>query len=112
MTIYKKFCALLFLVSDVVSAASFDCLRVTGTDEKAVCANRQLSDLDVEMAVKYHWLSGLAGMGVAGDMRDSQQLWLQKRRACGGDTDCLHTLYLQRIQALNRIYDAIPKPVI
>ncbi|ENV2934773.1 lysozyme inhibitor LprI family protein [Salmonella enterica] len=75
--------------------------------KKTICSNRQLSEQDMDMAVKYRWLRG-----VAGNMEDDQQVWLKKRQACGSDTDCLRTLYRQRIQVLNKIYDSIPKPVI
>ncbi|EGG4304484.1 hypothetical protein HKU42_004607 [Salmonella enterica] len=103
---------LLLTAPCVVSAVSFDCHRATGTDEKTICANRQLSEQDTEMAIKYHWLKGLAGMGVAGEMEDTQRVWLKKRQACGSDSACLRTLYRQRIQALDKIYDSVPKPVI
>ncbi|EAA5550781.1 DUF1311 domain-containing protein [Salmonella enterica subsp. enterica] len=103
---------LLLTISCAGSAASFDCHRATGTDEKTICTDRQLSELDTEMAIKYHWLKGLAGMGVAGEMEDTQRAWLKKRQACGSDSACLRTLYRQRIQALDKIYDSVPAPVI
>jgi hypothetical protein len=37
------------LVADSAVAASFDCARAKAADEKAVCANRSLNDLDVTM---------------------------------------------------------------
>ncbi|SUG27578.1 putative secreted protein [Salmonella enterica subsp. salamae] len=51
-------------------------------------------------------------MGVAGEMEDTQQTWLKKRQACGSDAVCLRTPYWQRIQALDKIYDSVPEPVI
>ncbi|EBE1623909.1 hypothetical protein MXG72_004474 [Salmonella enterica] len=112
MKLNTIFIALLLTAPGVVSAASFDCHRETGTDEKTICTDRQLSELDTEMTIKYHWLKGLAGMGVAGEMEDTQRAWLKKRQSCGSDSVCLRTLYRQRIQALDKIYDSIPGPVI
>ncbi|CAD6107553.1 lysozyme inhibitor LprI family protein [Escherichia coli] len=102
---------LLLTISCAGSAASFDCHRATGTDEKAICTDQRLSEQDTEMAIKYHWLKGLAGMGVAGEMEDTQRTWLKKRQTCGSDSACLRTLYRQRIQALDKIYDSVPKPI-
>ncbi|HFJ2168641.1 TPA: hypothetical protein ACGTUS_002203 [Salmonella enterica] len=46
------FCLSLLLMASGVSAASFDCRQAKLPDEKAICADRHLNDLDVEMAVK------------------------------------------------------------
>src|ERR1700744_2926760 len=39
-------------------AASFDCTRAHAADERAVCASRALSEMDVEMAVRFEMLTG------------------------------------------------------
>ncbi|KAH0444771.1 hypothetical protein KCU90_g768, partial [Aureobasidium melanogenum] len=44
-------------------AASFDCNRARLPDEKAICASRQLSELDVEMSVRFQMMMGLVAMG-------------------------------------------------
>ena len=86
------------------SAASFDCSRARQLDEKAICASRQLSEMDVEMSVRYEMLTGLVAMGTRGDMQDEQQAWLKSRKACGGNQSCLVTAYRQRIDALKNEY--------
>jgi uncharacterized protein len=58
-------------------AASFGCSKAEAADEKAVCADRQLSDEDVEMAALYTQLKPLLGMGARGDMEDEQTAWLK-----------------------------------
>jgi uncharacterized protein len=85
-------------------AASFDCSRAQRADEKAVCASRQLSEMDVEMSVRYEMLTGLVAMGTRGDMQDEQKAWLNSRKACGGNQSCLVTAYRQRIDALKDEY--------
>lgn len=92
-------------------AAGADCHQAKHADEKTLCASRELSELDVEMRVKYHFLAGLAGMGVRGDMQDAQTAWLTQRRQCGTDHRCLLTAYRQRIAELDRLYDALQKPL-
>lgn len=92
-------------------AASFDCNQAHLPDEKTVCASRQLSDMDVELSVKYHFLHGLYAMGAAGDLRDAQEAWQTRRRQCQADTHCLTELYQLRLQELDGLYEAISKPL-
>ncbi len=90
-------------------AASFDCSKVEAADEKAVCADRQLSDEDVEMAVLYTQLKPLLGMGARGDMEDEQAAWLKRRAACGADRACLSKIYQERVQQLRGGFEALSK---
>lgn len=110
----RKWIILLLLLMKLQSAhaASFDCSQTALLpDERAICSRLKLNDLDVEMSIEYHWLSGILGMGARGEMNDDQQIWLQKRRRCGSDTTCLTVHYQQRIKELNDIYRSINKPV-
>jgi uncharacterized protein len=54
-------------------AASFDCAKAHVADERAVCASRGLSEMDVEMAVRFDTMRGLVAMGTRGDMGDAQR---------------------------------------
>lgn len=94
-----------------VSAASFDCKKTKQADEKAICADRQLSELDVQMATTYRLLRGLFAMGVRGELGDSQLAWLEQRRACGANKACLKKRYQERLDALQKVYDGIDKPI-
>lgn len=92
-----------------IAAASFDCSKAETADEKAVCADRQLNDEDVEMAVLYTQLKLLLGMGARGDMEDEQAAWLKHRAACGADRTCLSKAYRERIQQLRGGFDVLSK---
>ncbi|NLU15211.1 lysozyme inhibitor LprI family protein [Serratia liquefaciens] len=110
----KTLTALLFtalLSVPAVQAASFDCAKAVSADEKAICASRTLSDKDVEMATKYQFLQGLFAMGVRGEMQDQQQRWLEQRKLCGSDANCLVASYQTRIAELDDIYQHINKPL-
>lgn len=110
----KMFKVLLFssLVSvSAAQAASFDCDKALGLDEKAICANRSLSDKDVEMVTKYQFLRGLFAMGTRGEMQDRQQSWLAQRKQCGSNVDCLWQSYQTRIAELDDMYQHINKPL-
>ena len=58
-------CAISLSVPDSAHAASFDCNKARATDERAVCASRSLSEMDVEMAVRFEMLAGLVPVRVA-----------------------------------------------
>ncbi len=88
-------------------AASFDCGQAKQPDERAICASRQLSEMDVEMAVRYDTLTGLVAMGTRGDMQDEQRAWLHERAACRGERRCLRASYTKRIDALKREYEQL-----
>ncbi|MBB5545747.1 lysozyme inhibitor LprI family protein [Paraburkholderia fungorum] len=85
-------------------AASFDCNRARLPDEKAICASRQLSELDVEMSVRFQMMMGLVAMGTRGDMGEEQQAWLRARKKCAANQTCLLAAYRQRIQTLKNEY--------
>ena len=99
--------ALLMLLSVSTSAASFNCTGVTAPDEKAICADRELSEKDVRMATTYDMLRKVVLMGGRGALQDEQTAWLQKRRQCGDNTLCLSHIYDDRIDELNGQYQYI-----
>ncbi|ASL95912.1 hypothetical protein AXT60_24800 [Salmonella enterica subsp. enterica] len=101
----------LLCISLSASAASFDCNKVTNSAEKTICADRKLSEFDVELAVKYDFLLHLHGMGGQLSMKEEQVAWLKKRNACKSDKQCLNNKYRKRISEMNANYDAIDKPI-
>ncbi|PVE25250.1 hypothetical protein DC522_06900 [Microvirga sp. KLBC 81] len=90
-------------------ATSFDCAKAETADEKAVCADRQLNDEDVEISVLYSQLKPLLGMGARGDMEDEQIAWLKRRAACGVDRACLSKAYEDRLRQLRSGFEALAR---
>ncbi|WP_336488671.1 lysozyme inhibitor LprI family protein [Methylobacterium nigriterrae] len=90
-------------------AASFPCEKAEAPDEQAVCANRSLNDLDVEMAVRFEILKDLLPMGGRGKLRDDQEAWLAERRACGADAACLCQAYEARLKVLRAVFSEFAK---
>jgi uncharacterized protein len=95
--------------SSTAFAASFDCARASQPDEKTVCASRSLSEMDVEMSVRFQMMMGLVAMGQRGDMGEAQQAWLKRRHACGANRACLQSAYQARIQTLKDAYADLAK---
>src|ERR1700761_3904940 len=90
------FCLLLltFFIAAPAHAASFDCAKARAADERAVCASRALSEMDVEMAVR-------------GEMGEAQRACLSERRRCSSDTACLTRAYRARIVTLKEQYERL-----
>ncbi|SIR19066.1 hypothetical protein SAMN05880590_113117 [Rhizobium sp. RU35A] len=96
----------------VASAASFDCTKTDlAADEKEICAERSLNDLDVKMVTTFDLLVGLVPMGNRDILREGQVNWLKTRQACGGDQACLRQSYEARLKELDEAYRTLIKPL-
>lgn len=71
------------------SAVSFDCRRATFPDERAVCADPGLSELDDQASVAFAQARRTSGDQVVGVGRR----FLASRRACGADRACIAQIY-------------------
>ncbi len=102
--------ALLLVGSASVLAASdgfIDCNKSQTLDEKAICADLKLIQQDAQMVTLYKVATGLAGMGVRGDLQDSQVTWLETRHGCKDDAACLRATYTKRIERLQKVVDGV-----
>jgi uncharacterized protein len=86
-------------------SASFDCAKAHAPDEVAVCGDRDLSELDVEMAALWFaWSRVPMAMGSNAEWRDGADAFLKERAHCG-DAACLRRTYEARIAALKTDLD-------
>lgn len=93
-------------------AASFDCSKTDlKADEKAICDNRPLNDLDVKMVTSFDLISGLLPMGNRGELQDQQAAWLKTRQACNADVTCIAQSYDERLKKLMSVYSNIQRPL-
>ena len=83
-------------------AASFDCAKARSADELAVCQTLDLSALDSEMGALWfaYKQMPLGTMGVLNARREDAQSFLQTRKECGSDVECLRGAYRARIASL------------
>ncbi|WP_029977701.1 lysozyme inhibitor LprI family protein [Pseudomonas sp. H1h] len=95
----------LLLAADMARAASFDCAKAKAADEKAVCANRALNDLDVTMGELFSLDKRLLPMGGRDALIGEQQAFQKSRKACGAKVGCLTDLYQRRVEALRNIIE-------
>lgn len=77
--------------------ASFDCSKATTTVERMICADPEVSKLDVDLNVKYKaYLSKSANPDL---IRQRQHYWLNTRNSCT-NFGCLKIRYHKRIAEL------------
>lgn len=92
---------LLLIVAIIMSnafAASFDCSKASTFVEKTICADEELSSLDVKLADAYN--TAIAGTSDKVALRDEQRLWLRETRDKCNNVDCLNKVYRLRIAIL------------
>jgi len=74
---------------------SFDCAKAIYPDERAICSNTELSQLDNLANAGYEYVRRVNGNQLA---RSFTLPLLQARRACGSDVACIKTQQLAAIQ--------------
>ena len=88
--------ALIFLLAipNPLYSQSFDCRLAKHADERTICSDAILAELDHTVSVLYA-LRGKDRSAVS-----NQRSWLTMRGRCGEDVACLRKIYLKRIDEL------------
>lgn len=86
------------LISNVASAASFDCNKVATLTERLICADSALSQQDEQLADAYH--AALKRTANASALRAKQIEWLKVQRNACDDSACIAQVLGERIIAL------------
>lgn len=80
------------------SAQSFDCQKAYYPDEKTICQDSRLGQLDQELASAYgRWVSKLPKER-RDEIQANETLFVQARRRCGHNRDCIEQSYRNRIE--------------
>jgi uncharacterized protein len=112
LTMIRRFCARLVIlliatVPSAAEAASFDCTHTKPGQEKLICTNPELSQLDSTLERTYR--ADLARLSEGGrvELQQSERAWLrQVRTYCSANAkeqqqaDCLITAYNARLKSL------------
>ena len=72
---------------------SFNCRYAYAPDEVLICQNKNLADLDRNMAEAYAWALHHYDQYKVAWIRRTQVAWLNHRHACGYDANCIEELY-------------------
>lgn len=81
--------------------ASFKCSDASNTMERAICSDKELADLDKNLASQY---SAVRDAYPNEDIRSLQRDWLENTRDSCTDYDCLVKVYKERIDFLSGSY--------
>lgn len=79
---------------------SFKCANAKAPDEIAICRSPELSRLDEQLAISYRGQLEQANPSQRPRIVAEQRAWLDARRRCGQDPQCIGTSYRTRIGAL------------
>jgi uncharacterized protein len=85
---------LALFAAPVACAASFDCTKARTADEKAVCSDSQLSDLDVVANRAFAAAIKAADPGDRSKVRSVARDAMSERHKCGSDRVCIVDSYL------------------
>ena len=95
----------------VAEGPAFDCRKASGSVEKVICADGDLSALDRSLAATYAAARRQAGNEHPPVLRAGQRGWIKGRNDCWKSADqrlCIATAYRLRIAELQARYRLIP----
>ncbi len=75
-------------------AASFDCARAATPDERAICDDAPLSDLDSLTSSAFDQTKQSAGSDRRAELTGQARALLRQRRVCGADKSCILLNYV------------------
>lgn len=78
-------------------AASFDCQKAATPTERAICADKALSDKDASIADNYQQLVAVLPEAEINTLRTEQRNWLKQRNSCASDSASLNSCLDQQL---------------
>jgi uncharacterized protein len=95
--------ALAFVPLTVWAASPIDCAKASNPTEKTVCRTPSLLQADARMTAYFEIATQFVGMGVRGDLSDSQQAFPAVRDRCGTDKACILAAYKKQTAPLEAV---------
>ena len=104
MKIGKTSLMLMAIASVSAYAASpIDCAKVANATERTICGTPSLLQADARMTAYFEIAIQLVGMGVRGDLGESQQAFPAVRDKCGTDKACILAAYKKQTAPLEAV---------
>jgi uncharacterized protein len=90
--------------SSAANAASpIDCAKAANATERTVCSTPTLLQADARMTAYFEIATQFVGMGVRGNLQDSQQAFPAVRNKCGTDKACILAAYKKQMAPLEAV---------
>ena len=93
-----RFISFILLCPVSLQAAGFDCTKASTFVEKAICSDRELSELDDMLTAAYQ--KALASSSDPAKTKTEQRQWLNAERNQCKDSQCIKAAYARRLQKL------------
>src|SRR5271170_3040937 len=94
----------LFAASLTAHAASpIDCAKASNPTERTICHTPSLLQADARMTAYFEIAIQFVGMGVRGDLGDSQQAFPAVRDKCGTNKACILAAYKKQTAPLEAV---------
>ena len=85
------------------AASPIDCAKASNPTEKTVCSTPSLLQADARLTAYFEIATQFVGMGVRGDLQDSQQAFPAVRNKCGTDKGCILAAYMKQTAPLEAV---------
>jgi uncharacterized protein len=85
------------------AASPINCAKVMNATERTICGTPSLLQADARMAAYFEISIQLVGMGVRGDLGDSQRAFPAVRDKCGTDKACILAAYKKQMAPLEAV---------
>jgi len=89
------------------AASPIDCAKASSPTEKTVCSTPTLLQADARMTAYFEIATQFVGMGVRGDLQDSQQAFPAVRNKCGTDKACILAAYKMQTAPLEAVIENV-----
>jgi uncharacterized protein len=85
------------------AASPIDCAKASSGTERIICGTPSLLQADARTTPYFEIATQFVGMGVRGDLQDSQQAFLAVRNKCGTDKGCILGAYKKQTAPLEAV---------
>jgi uncharacterized protein len=85
------------------AASSINCSKAGNATERTICSTPSLLQADSRMTAYFEIATQFVGMGVRGNLQDSQQAFPSMRDKCGTDRACILAAYKKQIAPLEDV---------
>jgi uncharacterized protein len=89
------------------AASPIDCAKVANATERTICRTPSLLQADARMTAYFEIATQFVGMGVRGDLQDSQQAFPALRNKCGTDKACILAAYKKQTAPLEAVIENV-----
>ena len=94
---------LVSIATTAYAASPIDCAKTSSPTEKTICSTPSLLQADARMTAYFEIATQFVGMGVRGDLYDSQQAFPAARNKCGTDKACILAAYKKQTAPLEAV---------